>query len=235
MPFSWPLFSSLLFDINGFSRLSFFCELGLTFICYLATSTPVVDMRQGTPSERCTLNPLKCSPLPNCLPYHHHPLHTNKLFALALMSRSHLTASSSNFQSIINNALKVYKKRTGKDLLAHPLASQLQACDSSTDITALLQQQVHGPDQSQSVNDRWTEWLDPTISVLYAFSAILGAHVGMVCPSKGMHLSEISPLIYSAGILTWKFDLCWDQHPPFSAYPQITWRASLNYLHFSGS
>jgi hypothetical protein len=98
------------------------------------------------------------------------------------MSHSHLAASSSNSQSIINNALKVYKKRTKKDILAHPLASQFQACDSSSDIIALLQQQVRGPNQSRNGDDRWTEWLDPTINVLFAFSAILGADVGMVCP-----------------------------------------------------
>ena len=40
------------------------------------------------------------------------------------MSQSHLAASSSNFQLIINNALKAYEKRTKNDLLAHPLAAQ---------------------------------------------------------------------------------------------------------------
>ena len=52
--------------------------------------------------------------------------------------------------------------------------------------------------------------------------------------SKGMHLSEITRLIYLAGILNWKFDLCWDRRSPFGAYPQITWRALLDYLHFLG-
>jgi hypothetical protein len=47
------------------------------------------------------------------------------------MSHYHPTASSSsNFQLIINNALKAYEKRTKEDLLAHPLAAQLQACNS---------------------------------------------------------------------------------------------------------
>ena len=97
------------------------------------------------------------------------------------MSHSHLTASSSNnFQLIFNDALKVYEKRTKKDLLAHPLASQLQACDSPAAILAILQQQVQGLDQSRSGGDRWTKLLDPTINVLYTFSATLGEGVGMV-------------------------------------------------------
>jgi hypothetical protein len=101
------------------------------------------------------------------------------------MSHSHLTASSSNnFQLIFNNALKVYEKHTRKDLLAHPLASQIQACNSPSAILAILQQQVQGLDQSRSGDDRWTKWLDPTINVLYTFSATLGEGVGLVSLRK---------------------------------------------------
>jgi hypothetical protein len=108
---------------------------------------------------------------------------TNKLLASAVMSHPHLAASSSsNFQLIINSALKAYEKRTKKDLLAHPLAAQLQACDSLGAILAILQQQIQGLDQSRS-DDRWTKWLDPTVNVLFSFSATLGAGVGLVSPT----------------------------------------------------
>jgi hypothetical protein len=108
------------------------------------------------------------------------------------MSHSQLTAaSSSNFQVIVNNALEAYKRRTKNDLLAHPLAPQLQACDSPGAILAVLQQQVQGLDQSRS-DDRWTKWLDPTVNVLFAFSATLGAGVGLVCS----RLSEVCTLIF---------------------------------------
>jgi hypothetical protein len=96
------------------------------------------------------------------------------------MSPSHLAASSSsNFQLIINSALEAYEKRTKKDLLAHTLAVQLQACDSLSAILAVLQQQVQGLDQSRS-DDQWTKWLDPTVNVLFSFSATLGAGVSLV-------------------------------------------------------
>ena len=96
------------------------------------------------------------------------------------MSHSHLTAAStSNFQLIFNNALKAYEKRTKKDLLAHPLAAQLQACNSPGDILSILQQQAQGLDRSQS-SDQWTKWLDPTVNVLYALSGTLGEGVGLV-------------------------------------------------------
>jgi hypothetical protein len=104
------------------------------------------------------------------------------------MSHSQLTpTSSSNFQLIINNALEAYKKRTKNDLLAHPLAHQLQACDSPATILAIFQQQVLGLDQSGS-DDRWTKWLDPTVNVLFAFSATLGAGVGLVCSRTSARL-----------------------------------------------
>jgi hypothetical protein len=115
------------------------------------------------------------------------------------MSHSHLAAaSSSNFQLIINNALKAYEKRTNKDLLAHPLAFQLQACNSPAEIFAILQQQVQGLDQSQSSNDRWTRWLDPTVSVLYALSETLGEGIALVslrsrtCPRSALIYLNIS-------------------------------------------
>ena len=74
-----------------------------------------------------------------------------------------------------------YKKRTKNDLLAHPLAAQLQSCDSPSAILVILQQQVQGLDQSRSSDEQWSRWLDPTISVLYALNSTLGAGVGLVC------------------------------------------------------
>ena len=99
------------------------------------------------------------------------------------MSHSHPTTatSSSNFQLIFNNALKAYEKRTRKDLLAHPLATELQTCNSPGAILAILHQQVQGLDQSRSSDDRWTKWLDPTVNVLYMLSQTLGEGISLVC------------------------------------------------------
>ena len=104
------------------------------------------------------------------------------------MSHAHPTvtvlptvSSSSNFQLIINNALDKYKKRTKNDLLAHPLAAQLQSCDSPSAILAILHQQVQELDHSRSSDERWLRWLEPTVNVLYALSSSLGEGVGLVC------------------------------------------------------
>ena len=51
--------------------------------------------------------------------------------------------SFSNFQSIFYAAVKADEKRTQNDLLIHPLAAQLQACNSPSDILAVLQDEVN--------------------------------------------------------------------------------------------
>jgi hypothetical protein len=87
------------------------------------------------------------------------------------------TDDSSKFQLIFNNALEAYEKRTKNGLLTHPLAVELQTCNSPSDILAFLRRQA---DQSPSSDDRWTKWLDPTVNVLYMLSETLGEGVSLV-------------------------------------------------------
>ena len=147
---------------------------------------------------------------------------TNKPANLPFMSHAQSTASSSskgpNFQLIINNALDKYKKRTKNDLLAHPLAAQLQSCDSPAAILAILHQQVQGSDQSQSSDERWSRWLDPTINVLYVLSSTLGAGVSLVCLRAEL-VWDLHAHTYLAGLLASDGDIFRDRRSPFSAYP----------------
>jgi hypothetical protein len=96
------------------------------------------------------------------------------------MSQTTTVAASSRFQVIFDAALKSYQKRTKKDLIAHPLASQLQTCDSTSAILAVLQDQVREFDKSPSGDERLTKWLMPTVNVLLAFSAAVSGGVGLV-------------------------------------------------------
>ncbi|KAH8986972.1 hypothetical protein EDB86DRAFT_2214390 [Lactarius hatsudake] len=108
------------------------------------------------------------------------------LEATSPMSQTSSTAvASSRFQAIFNAALKSYEKQTKNDLLAHPLASQFLSCDSTSAITAILQDQVQEFDRVCNGDERLTKWLNPTVNVLYAFSATLGEGVGLVfSPAK---------------------------------------------------
>jgi len=97
------------------------------------------------------------------------------------MSQTPTTAAaSSRFQAIFNAAVKSYQKHTKKDLITHPLASQLKSCDSTSAILAVLQDQIRQFDQARSGDERLTKWLIPTVNVLYAFSAAISEGVGLV-------------------------------------------------------
>ena len=76
--------------------------------------------------------------------------------------------------------MKAYEKRIKNDLLSHPLASQLQACQSPDSILSVLQQQVQGVNQSEAGDERLTKWLDPTVNVLYVFSETIGEGISLV-------------------------------------------------------
>ncbi|KAI9432762.1 hypothetical protein H4582DRAFT_1091152 [Lactarius indigo] len=109
------------------------------------------------------------------------------------MSQSSSTpTSSTNFGTIFTKALKTYKSQTGKDISLHPLATRLQSCDSSSAILAVLRTMF---DQSQSADERWTKWLDPTVNVLFAFSAILNSVTGLVFPPATLVFAGIGVLL----------------------------------------
>ena len=93
----------------------------------------------------------------------------------SLMSQipSTATTSSTNFETIFTAALKSYSKKTKKKIASHPLATQLQSCDSSDAILTVLRAQVQANDQAQTADERWTKWLDPTVNVVSAFSQVL--------------------------------------------------------------
>jgi len=113
------------------------------------------------------------------------------------MSQSPLASvSSSNFESIFRNAFNAYKKRTGQDITSHPLAAWLKTCDSPDAILAVLRAQVQEFDQSRRDDERLTKWLNPTVNVLYAFSATLGVGVGLVRLGRLPH--SRSALSYSS-------------------------------------
>jgi len=61
---------------------------------------------------------------------------------------------SPNFRSVFNAALEAYNKITKSKLLSHPLASQLQSCDTPAAILFVLQELVQQVEQSRSGDER---------------------------------------------------------------------------------
>ncbi|KAH9057379.1 hypothetical protein EDB87DRAFT_1578759 [Lactarius vividus] len=107
------------------------------------------------------------------------------------------SASSTHFETVFAAALEEYKKQTKNDITSHPLAAQLKTCDSPGAVLDLLQVQVQAFDKSQGAN-KVTNWLDPTVKVLYAFSATLGNAVGLVYPPSNAIFTGIGVLLQAA-------------------------------------
>jgi hypothetical protein len=89
------------------------------------------------------------------------------------MSHSHVAASSSSsFQFILNKALDVYQKRSGKNAHNHPLSRQLMTCDSPAAILLILQEQALALHESRSTDDRLLKLLSPTFKVFTGVSPV---------------------------------------------------------------
>jgi hypothetical protein len=100
------------------------------------------------------------------------------------MSKTAPTApsSSSNLQAIFEASLKEYEKNTEKSLLTQPLMARLQACNSPTDILAVLRSQAENIEKTTSADEKLIKWLDPIVNVLSVSSSVISAGVGLVNP-----------------------------------------------------
>jgi hypothetical protein len=94
------------------------------------------------------------------------------------------TQSSLNYQLIFNNALAAYKRKTGKDLATDPLLRRLESCDSPDAVLIMLREQIPGFSKSGSNDHKLTDWLDPTVNVLYNFSSTIAGAVRLVSLSE---------------------------------------------------
>jgi hypothetical protein len=82
----------------------------------------------------------------------------------------------------MESALRAYEETVGIPLPGHPLAIQLQSCDSVESITGILQGQVQAFSDSRGSN-KVMKLIESTVSVLTVFSATasLGGANGLVC------------------------------------------------------
>ena len=151
----------------------------------------------------------------------HHSLSIHPAPSTSTMSQAPPAAASStstDFEAIFRVALDAYKSQTKKDIASHPLATQLQSCDSYDVILSVLRAQVQVFDQTQGADDKWTKWLDPTVNVLYAFSATLGNGVGVVSDDTLSPLESYSLKRASTGIPASECHFCRNRRPSPSEY-----------------
>ena len=126
-------------------------------------------------------------------------------------------STSTDFESIFRAALDAYRVWTKKDIPSHPLATQLESCNSSSAVLSVLRAQVQAFDRSQSADDKWTKWLDPTVNVLYAFSTTLGNGVGVVSDDTLSRLRATLTCVIT-GIPASECYFCRNRRPSSSEY-----------------
>jgi hypothetical protein len=85
---------------------------------------------------------------------------------------------SSKLKSMLDAALIKYKKKTGNDLLALWLASELQTCKSVDSVLDILRDQAKAFERSE--DQKLMKWIDPVVNVLSVFSDALGAGTSLV-------------------------------------------------------
>ncbi|KAF8487531.1 hypothetical protein DFH94DRAFT_678537 [Russula ochroleuca] len=104
-------------------------------------------------------------------------------------------ASSSDYELIFVNALKAYKRKTGRDLASDPLLHRLETCNSPDSVLALLRQQIPGFDQSGSRDERLTNWVNPVVNVLCTFASTISGAVNLAYQPAGVIFTGIASLL----------------------------------------
>jgi hypothetical protein len=89
----------------------------------------------------------------------------------------------SRLRAIFEASLRDYETQTGIVLANHPLAEQLQNCDSVESVTAVLHEQTHSFSEFRG-KDKVLKLLKNAVSVLHKLSstADLGQAIGLVRP-----------------------------------------------------
>ena len=81
--------------------------------------------------------------------------------------------SGSMLESHFDAALRDYEKQTGMKLIEHPLARQLENCNSVESITAVLQEQARAFSEFRRDDDKVMKPLKRVVHVLHAISTNL--------------------------------------------------------------
>jgi hypothetical protein len=82
-------------------------------------------------------------------------------------------SGQAHFQVLFEAALQDYEEQTGIVLATHPLAEQLQNCDTVESVTAVLREQTQGFSEFRG-RDKIMKLLKKAVSVLHKLPAAAG-------------------------------------------------------------
>src|SRR5712671_4944409 len=101
--------------------------------------------------------------------------------------------SVSTFQSIFDTASKEYQKKTGRNLRTHPLAAEFDHCNSPNAVLDIFQKQADALDRAGKSNQMLLKWLNPTVHLLYMFSATIAEGASLVSLTKCILCVSVFP------------------------------------------
>jgi hypothetical protein len=132
--------------------------------------------------------------------YHHH-LPSTCLLLIAdrssllshissIFDMSQPSSLPSTFQILFDAALQDYKDKTGNTLTDHPIAKQLETCESVNSITAILQEQARSFREFRENDGKLMKALNSSVDVLCApsISSVLNDSeaIGLVVRRKAL-------------------------------------------------
>ena len=128
---------------------------------------------------------------------------------------------SSRLQVLFESALQDYEKQTGTKLTEHPLARQLETCDSVESVTAVIQGQGRDFGEFKGSEGKVSKSLQRAVSVLYPLStsAVLGNATSLVRLVVLMISAASLTFVFSVAVLTWTSTICWSGHLTRSMSP----------------
>ena len=106
----------------------------------------------------------------------------------SIFDMSQPSTLSSTFRILFNAALQDYKDRTGNSLIDHPIAKQLESCESVHSITAIFQEQARSFREFRENDGRLMKALNSSVDVLCApaISSALNEAIGLVVRQKAI-------------------------------------------------
>jgi hypothetical protein len=105
--------------------------------------------------------------------------------------------SIDNFTAILSAASIEYHRLTRKSLDTHPLAAQLDTCQNPEAVSNLLQTQAQAFSKFRKGDERLMALLDPTVHILFTFSATLGEGIGLVSNLGLLHMTALGHPVLS--------------------------------------
>jgi hypothetical protein len=111
------------------------------------------------------------------------------------------------FQMLFEASLQDYEKQTDITLVEHPLAEQLQHCDSVESFTPVLREHLRARSEFQD-GDRIIKLLNSAVSVLWTLSASINLDLVRPRVLLGCSMSLILAVIPSC-----ESNMCWACYP----------------------